>query len=307
VIGRRGVLRAGAAACAAATPFGMAARALAAPAGLEARPLPGGLWLIAGAGGAVVAARGPDGMVLVDCGQADKAEGVLATAAQKTGQSKVSTLFNTCWRLEQTGGNDLAASKGAKIVAHENTRLWMGAEIDDRWEKKVYPPRAAAARPTKTFYSTETIPLGGEKVEVGYLLQAHTDGDIYVFFRKANVLVAGNAVAGRGWPYIDIATAGWIGGHVRGLETLAKVADDKTAIVTGDGEVLTKADIVKQHEMHQAIMTRLQTMMESGYGLAEVLKAAPAADYVAERGDPTQYVTIARQSFWGHVRQFRAV
>lgn len=305
---RRKVLRTGIA-VAASAPFGFLARASAAPTSdLTATNLPGGLFMMSGSGGAVVAARGPDGAVMVDCGQAGRAEALNALVLQKTGAKRVATLFNTCWRLEQTGGNDLFAARGARILAHENTRLWMGVEIPSRWENRVYPPRAPAARPTETFYTTApAMPLGGETIDHGYLLQAHTDGDIYVFFRKANVLVVGGAVAGQGWPVIDWSTNGWFGGQIRGLETLIRLADDKTVIVPSDGVLLTKADLVKQHDMYMAIMTRLQKMMESGFSTAEVLKGAPAAEYVAERGDPAQFLTLAFKSFWGNVRQFRAV
>src|ERR1700761_7436961 len=295
-------------AVAAAAPL---ARAWAAPppaAGLTASDLPGGLHLITGAGGAVVAARGPEGAVMVDCGRAETAEAVQALALQKTGAKKVSTLFNTCWRLEQTGGNDRLAAAGARILAHENTRLWMGTEIPSRWEDKVYPPRAPAARPTETFYAAApSLPLGQEKIDWGYLLQAHTDGDAYVFFRKANVLVVGGAVAGKGWPTIDYSTNGWYGGMIRGLETLGKLADDKTVIVTGDGALINKADLAKQHEMHMAILTKMETSMEAGMSTAQMLQTQPAEAYVAERGDPNQFLTLAFKSFWGNVRQFRAV
>ena len=312
MLDRRTILRTGLA-VAATAPFG---RAFAAsptpsgppPSGMTVRDLPGGLHLILGAGGAVVAARGPDGAVMVDCGQADKAEALQALVLQTTGAKTVSTVFNTCWRLAHSGGNDRFAAAGAHIHAHENTRLWMTEEIASRWENKVYPPRAPAARPTETFYSTApSMPLGGEQIDWGYLLQAHTDGDVYVFFRKANVLAVGGVVEGKGWPFIDWSTNGWYGGLIRGLETLIKLSDDKTVIVPGDGVLLTKADLVKQHEMHLAIMGRLQKGLESGFSTADVLKSAPAADYVAERGDPTRFLTGAFKSFWGDVRQFRAV
>lgn len=309
MIDRRTILWTGVAAAAAA-PFG---RAWAAPApapasGLSVSDLPGGLHLITGAGGAVVAMRGPEGAVMVDCGQAETAEALHALVLQKTGAKKVSTLFNTCWRLPHSGGNDRLAAAGTRIHAHENTRLWMTEEIPSRWENKVYPPRAPAARPTETFYATApSIPLGHETIDWGYLLQAHTDGDIYVFFRKANVLAVGGAVAGKGWPKIDWSTNGWYGGMIRGLETLGKLADDKTVIVTGDGTLLNRADLARQHDMHMAIMGKLQTLMEAGKSTAEVVQARPAADYEAERGDPTQFLTLAFKSFWGNVRQFRAV
>lgn len=306
MIDRRTVLRTGAAA--AAAPFARAWAAPASASGLTVRDLAGGLHLIGGAGGAVVAARGPEGAVMVDCGLAENAEALHALVLQKTGAKTVSTVFNTCWRLAHSGGNDRFAAAGARIHAHENTRLWMTEEIASRWEDKVYPPRAPAARPTETFYSTApSIPLGAEKIDWGYLLQAHTDGDIYVFFRKANVLAVGGMTEGKGWPFIDWSTNGWYGGLIRGLETLIKLADDKTVIVPGDGVLLTKADLVKQRDMHQAILTKMETSLESGMTTAQMLQAQPAAPYMAERGDPDRFLTTAWKSFWGNVRQFRAV
>jgi glyoxylase-like metal-dependent hydrolase (beta-lactamase superfamily II) len=290
--------------------LGLAGRAVAAAAGsaLTASDLPGGLTAISGAGATVVCASGPDGAVVVDSGLADRAGELSALLLRRTGAKRIATVFNTCWRLEHTGGNDALGAAGARIVAHENTREWMGTEIDSRWENKVYPPRAMVARPSQTFYTTaQPVALGDERIEYGYLLQAHTDGDIYVFFRKANVLVVGGAVAGKGWPVIDWSTDGWIGGMVRGLETLIKISDDKTVIIPADGTPLSRADLEKQRVMYVAIMARLQQIMESGEGTPEVLKARPAADYEAERGDPTQFLTLAFKSFWGNVRQFKAI
>ena len=304
---RRTILRAALGGGAIAS-FGLAGRALAAASGgLGLRDLPGRLAMITGAGTNVVVAPGADGAVVVDSGQAARASELLAVIGQRTGGKKPATLINTCWRLDQTGGNDLFGAGGTRIVAQVNTALWMGTEIDSRWENRIYPPRAPVARPTVSFYDKGAMPLGDEQIEYGYLLQAHTDGDAYVFFRKANVLVAGAAVAGRGWPVIDWETGGWIGGHVRGLETMIKLADDKTVIVPADGAVLTRADLEKQRVMYVAIMGKMQAIMESGQGTPEVLKSRPAADYEAERGDATVFLTQAFKSFWGHIRQFKAI
>ena len=149
---RRIVLRA-ALGGAALLPAILAAPAFAAEAAgaLNVSPLPGGLTLISGAGTNVVCAAGPKGALMVDGGVAARTDEVVREVLARTKTKQVATLFNTCWRLEQTGANDKLGAAGAKIVAHENTKLWMGAEIDARWENKVYPPRAPAARPTQTF------------------------------------------------------------------------------------------------------------------------------------------------------------
>ena len=287
------------------TPLGLTRAA--AQADLTVSRLPGGLKLISGAGANVVCGAGPEGAFMVDGGLAATANQLVDRVLTETRTRRVATLFNTCWRLQHTGANDLLGAAGTRIIAHENTRLWMSTQIDSRWEKTVYPPRAVQARPNRTFYTQESLAVGPERIDYGYLLQAHTDGDAYVFFRKANVVAVGGAVAGRGWPVIDTATGGWIGGHVRGLETLIKLVDDKTVIVPADGPLLTKTDLVSLHAQFVDIMSKLQALLESGYGLAEVLNARPLKEYEVERGDPTQFVTLAFRSFRTNLRQFRAV
>ncbi|MEJ0006814.1 MAG: hypothetical protein WDM77_10745 [Steroidobacteraceae bacterium] len=41
----------------------------------------------------------------------------------------------------------------------------------------------------------QKLSFGKANIEYGYLPQAHTDGDIYIYFRDANVLLAGDVVA----------------------------------------------------------------------------------------------------------------
>ncbi|MEJ0008799.1 MAG: hypothetical protein WDM77_21155 [Steroidobacteraceae bacterium] len=57
---------------------------------------------------------------------------------------------------------------------------------------KASPP---AALPTVTFRQKGTLKAGAETVEFGYLLEAHTRGDIYVFFKDSNVLAVGDVAS----------------------------------------------------------------------------------------------------------------
>ena len=307
MLDRRTILS-GALAGAAVASFGRPGGAMAAASdGLVVRDLPGGLAMITGAGTNVVVATGADGAVVVDSGQAAHAGELLGLVSQRAGGRKPLTLFNTCWRLDQTGGNDVFGAGGARILAQENTRLWMGTEIDVNWENKTYPPRAPVARPTVSFYKADTMRLGAEQIDYGHMLEAHTDGDLYVFFRNANVLAAGAAVAGRGWPVLDWSTGGWLGGHIWGLETMIKLADDKTVIIAADGPPLTRADLEKQRVMYRDILTKMQAVMESGQGAKAVLASRPAAQYEAERGPSDAFVAQAFKSFWSNIRQFKAI
>src|SRR5207344_2434137 len=97
----------------------------------------------------VIALAGDNTSLLVDAGDAAHGPALLKLAGN------VSTVFNTHYHLESTGGNEAMAGAGAKIVAHLNTKLWMTQEIVRDWEGgRIYPPRAKAALPTEAFRAT---------------------------------------------------------------------------------------------------------------------------------------------------------
>jgi glyoxylase-like metal-dependent hydrolase (beta-lactamase superfamily II) len=278
----------------------LCARGTNAQSAIAAAPLADNLFLITGAGANVVARTGADGVLLVDGGLAEHAAGLAKTVAALPGAKPVRTLFNTHWHPEQTGSNLPLRRAGATIIAHENTRLWMTTDITRPWENRTIPPAPKEALPTKTFYDKDSITLDGERIEYGYLLQAHTDGDLYVYFPKANVLCIGDVISGDGWPFIDWWTGGWINGVVSGLDTLLKVANADTRIVAGQGPVMTRADLETEFKMFTAISQRLRTMLFGGKNIDDVLAAQPTKEFDARMGDPKQFLRLAFQSMWGH-------
>ena len=100
---------------------------------------------------------------------------------------------------------------------------------------KTYKPRAPQALPNKTFFTTGSMTLGAEKVDYGHLGQAHTDGDIYVFFRNANVLVAGDVLSVGQYPIADYNSGGWLGGMVTANKALLDLTKPDTRFVPGFG------------------------------------------------------------------------
>ena len=269
---------------------------------LDALKLSDSLSLFTGFGGNVVAAHDGDGLALVDGGLSEHSSELQKVVEKEMGSRRIRTLFNTHWHPEQTGSNERLGKDGTKIIAHENTKLWLGYANPVPGQQRTYGPLSPKARPPETVDDgSARTTLGDEPVEYGYLLQAHTDGDIYVFFRKSNVLVTGGVVSAAGWPVIDYKTGGWIVGMVDGLKTLAGIANDDTRIVPADGPVLTRADLVAQHTMYATISERLQKMMRQGLGPDEAIAKAPTAEFDAKWGDPKQFVGMAFRSLWGHV------
>lgn len=282
------------------SPLGLSRAVAASREPIVATPLADGLTLFTGAGGNVIAARGPEGLLLVDGGLEERSADLLKVVFKTLDSRRVQVLFNTHWHLGQTGSNLRVGKSGAKIIAHENTRLWLSRKINVSWRKESFGPLPEIARPNETFYTTGQMDFGGEHIEYGYLLQAHTDGDIYVRFRNANVLVAGGAVTSDRWPTIDWETGGWIGGMAAGLSKLIELCDERTRIVPGNGPLLTRADLETQREMYRKIYERLVKSLTSGLGPEEVVASAPTREYNPQWGDPTAFVTMAFKSLWPH-------
>ena len=247
----------------------------------------------------VVAQTGANGVLLVDGGSAGAADALMKAVSALPGGGPVHTLFNTHWHPEQTGSNEQLGKAGRAIIAQENTRLWLASDITWPWNGRRFKRVPKIAQPNKTFYGTGQLDSG---VRYGYIPDAaHTDGDLYVFFPKQNVLAAGGAVSGQGWPVVDYVTGGWIGGIVGGLQRLQTLADENTRIVPANGPVLSLADLKKQYEMYGTIYDRLSQLLNKGRGPSEAVEAHPTKEFDAQMGNPDEFVRRAFESLWAYV------
>lgn len=261
------------------------------------------MFLLTGAGSNVVAMADPSGSVAVDGGLAIHSASLLSAVSILPQAAPVATLFNTHWHPEQVGLNQRLGKAGATIIAHENTRLWLTTDITWPWQPdQTFQPLPKAAQPNRTFYDTDSLKIGNEQIDYGYLPQPHTDGDIYVFFRNANVLCAGGAVNGDGWSFIDWWTGGWINGVVASLEKLMDLSDDNTIIVPANGRLLDRKALQAQHAMYKTIAGRLRKILYSGKGPDDAVAEQPTKEYnIAMADDPEPFIRLAFQSLWGHM------
>jgi len=262
---------------------------------------------ITGAGSNVLAVIGADGVLMVDGGLKERSADLLKLVAEQSGGRPVQTLFNTHWHVDHTGSNEALGKAGAKIVASENTRLWLGTEIDVGWQKKTYEPSPKAALPNQTFYTSGKMTFGKEQVEYAVMPQAHTDGDIYVFFPGPNILVAGDVVSVGSYPILDYTTGGWIGGMVNAQRTLLQLTNMDTRIIPGTGPVQTKADLQALNDMCNTLRDRFLKLMKQGMGPKEMIAAKPTKEYDEKWGDPELFIANAYRGLWGHVRELGGI
>jgi len=289
--------------CAAAAPRW----AFGAPNGsLEAKDLGAGLVAISGAGANVVALKTADGLLLVDGGLAAKSSDLLDLLGEHGG-GVVRMLFNTSWRDEHTGSNETLGSRGAKIAAHVNTKLWLGGDFDVDWEDRHYAPRPAAALPGMTFYTSSALDFAGHKVEYRYLPRAHTDGDVAVFFPDANVLVASDLLSVGRYPVPDYATGGWIGGFIDATQKLLDATDARTRIVAAAGGVYGRAQLESQLEVCKAVAQKTAEAFRVGMSFADFVASKPTAAFDAKWGDPQLFLRLAYKGGFAHLRELGGV
>jgi glyoxylase-like metal-dependent hydrolase (beta-lactamase superfamily II) len=277
----------------------LATTALAARAPLAVEELGNGLVWIKGAGANLVVLKGPEGMVFADSGLAAHAGDVLSLAQKRLGEKRASALLNTHWHREHTGLNERLGMQDVKLIAHENTRLWLSTTVRYEPDGPPFLPLPKVGIPNVTTWRDGQLVAGDETLQYGHLSQAHTDGDLYVHFTKADVLVAGGVVAGNGWPTADWVTGGWINGTVAGYQTLINRCSEQTRVVSAHGDrLMTRAELQAEHQILAKLAGDLGKMMRSGYGPADVLAANPAKDFIGQMGDPTKFLTESFRSMW---------
>ncbi len=334
-ISRRYFLRDSAQAVAAASLLGTAAltgRANAAasnkePAGKPARSVAAsnlkvldvaGLAMIQGAGCNVIALGGPDGALMIDGGLAANSAVLLQVLQGAVKTSRVNTLINTHWHPEQTGSNEAVGKAGGTIIAHEVTKVALGAALGNTSPlfEGTYGPLLKEALPTVTTYNTGSLQFAGEQVDYRYLPGAHTNGDLFVHFPKRNVIVASGPVGSDRWPLIDYLNGGFMHGFVRSYEILSGIVKPDTIVIPADGPTLTGADIVKQKDIYWDLFKQFFVLFNKAFGPKDVaqynagvefmgvgqvvvdrpLKREPGLGLVAKLGDPARFLEYAYHS-----------
>jgi len=252
--------------------------------------------LITNAPGNLVALQAADGLVLVDSGSLQLAPAV----QQSLAGASVRTLFNTHYHADQTGGNALFRAAGAEIRAHTITKQWLAADYwvpaEDRWQKA--PPKEAV--PTTTFRDKGEIKAGNERIEFGYLLEAHTRGDIYVFFRDSNVLAVGDVASPLRDPELDWFAGGWLGGRVDAMDDILELANDQTRIVPAYGAVMSRADFQAERDMMVKLYEVTAGMMAKGGGAKDMLDRGVMNEVSRKFDDPFKFFYDISKGYQAH-------
>src|SRR3954464_8675959 len=192
-----------------------------------------GIYMLTGRGGNIGVSVGADGAAIIDDKFADMSPNIRAAIALLS-DTPVKFVINTHLHGDHTGGNEAFGKAGAVIIAQENVRRRLSVEQVNPSTGQKAPARPREALPVVTFENTATLHFNDDDLEFTHLPNAHTETDIVVRFRKANVLHMGDCFTG-GFPFIDGSNGGTLDGFIKAHEAVLPTIDDNTRIIRGHG------------------------------------------------------------------------
>jgi cyclase len=303
------------AACAALSLKAATLQTAPAPASLEVLEVRPSFFVIAGAGANVGMQVGEDGVVVVDAGTTAGATNVLAEI-KHISPKPIRYVIDTGPDVDHVGGNEIIANAGEKLfagglpgggqqptaTAADRVAPIISAEGVLRHMAKL----PAAGWPTEVFhYSRKAMYLNGEAIEVLHQPAAHTDSDVFAFFRRSDVVMAGDVLDTRQFPVIDVERGGTVQGELAALNRLVDLAVPSTPVVTreagtivvpGHGRLCDQYDVVDYRDMVTIVRDRVRDLKKAGRSLADVKAAQPAKGYVGRYGNPDRFVDAVYRS-----------
>lgn len=256
-------------------------------------------WMLITPDGNLALQVGTEGALLVDTGRSGTSDAVLAAIRQITKQP-LRYIINTSAGPMQIGNNAIfGALKGGAtdghgkgptpaIIANETVLAHMN-EPGVKLPAVAWPSDAYSAR-------KRSIRYNGEAIDIIHAPSAYSDSDSIVYFRRSDVIVAGEIFSTERFPLVDRKRGGTVTGVLAGLNQLLDLAvpdvivenynEDGTLIIPGSGRLCDKDDLTEYHDMVNIARDRMANLVSTKRSLEEVKAARPLIDYEQRYSKP---------------------
>jgi cyclase len=251
---------------------------------IKTTKLANNFYTLDGQGGTIGVLAGPDGVFMVDAQFAPLSEKIMA-AIKQISDGRIRFLVNTHVHGDHTGGNENFGKAGVTILARENLRMRL-EKPNPGANGQPGVPTPPAGLPVITYDAPLTIRMNGEEVRLIPAPKAHTDGDTFVKFVNADVIMTGDFYRSIQFPNIDRANGGSLPGLVDALNAVIANAGPSTKIVPGHGPVVDRAAVTAHRDMVVAVRDKVATMVRDGKTQEQVVAAKPTSDFDAKVQQP---------------------
>lgn len=247
-------------------------------------PVSDNIYMLSGQGGNIGLFLGEDGTFIIDDQFAPLTEKILA-AIKSVGGDTPRFLINTHFHGDHTGGNENLGNVGTLIIAHDKVRerLVAGSYIKEFGMNS--PPANKAALPVLTFSVDMHFHINNDSVNAVHVPSAHTDGDSIIYFKKANVVHAGDIFFNGFYPFIDAANGGSLRGTIAAVDAILAATDSKSKIIPGHGPLADKAQLQAYRDMLAIAYARLLKLKNDGVSVEDAIIHDPLSDLEAEWGN----------------------
>jgi cyclase len=251
---------------------------------------------------------GDDGIIFVDTSVASASQPLLQAAGTLTTRP-IRYVINTSADPDHVGGNESISSAGRNFATPAPNTAGLGGRQANAGPQQrtagaqVYAHEGVLNRmsgattsgrgavpfglwPSDTFFTAKkTLYFNGEPVELIHQPAAHTDGDVMVWFRKSDVVAAGDIYTPDRFPMIDLTRGGSTQGMLDALNRIIDITVPRfnqqggTLVVGGHGRIGNESDVVEYRDMLTIVRDRIALMVSKGATLAQVRAAGVVLDY----------------------------
>jgi glyoxylase-like metal-dependent hydrolase (beta-lactamase superfamily II) len=245
---------------------------------IDSSPLRRGLTALFGSGGNITVLSGADGKFLVDGGIA-LSKVRLTAAIDAISPEPLKYLVNTHWHWDHTDGNEWLHNLGATIIARPQTLKDLQSTIRIEEWGHTFTPVPPAALPTVLVSKEKIMEFDGERIVIRPYLPSHTNGDLVVYFTRADVLATGDTYWNGLYPFIDHEVGGGIEGMILAANLDIAAAGDNTIIVPGHGPLSGKKKLIEYRDMLVDIRNKVSSLKSKGLSEEQAIAAKPSAAY----------------------------
>ncbi len=242
------------------------------------------IFMLSGKGGNIGLIIGKDGTFLIDDQYAPLTE-LIIESIKSVGGTNPKFLINTHYHGDHTGGNEKLGKGGTLIFSHDNVRerLSTGSFIAAFKMKREGVSREGL--PVVTFSEDISFHINGDTIHAIHLPYAHTDGDSFIHFKKANVIHTGDLFFNGFYPFIDVDHGGTLKGMIKGVDRILMLVDDKTRIIPGHGPLGDRKQLTDYRNMLGTAYERLRKLKAEGKTATEAAAEKPLVDLETVWGD----------------------